>query len=202
MTTVSPTRTDPAPRIDTAAFTLSAFDGERDRDRLAAWLINPRVVGGFARAPADPDSAAAARWIAACDGRHALLLAIRERANGKPLGFWHIRADGRHRRAELSVALGERSALGRDAATETGIALFDWIFASTGIEKLTAHVLERNRLARAIAARWMRYEARLVDEIRAPGGGRLTVLRYGLLRGEWLGHRADAAASIATVHSC
>lgn len=159
---------------------LSPF-AEDDLPALARWLAQERVARGFADHALAPAPDAMRRWVAACDGRRALLLAIRE--GERAAGFWHVRPTRGQRRAELSVVLGERA--GRGAVVATGIALFDWLFAQRSIEKLTAGVLASNRPALRLADAWMAREGFLRGEVRLPGGGRGDVVRYGLLADDW-----------------
>ena len=171
------------PTLETLRFRLSPFD-ESDLTALAGWLSQGRVARGFGRRAGSSDVAAARRWAASCDGRTAMLLAIRSAA-GVPGGFWHVRPEARHRRAEVAVVVGARVPGGRAAAVETGIALFRWLF-HRGVEKLTADVHAENRTALRLADVWMTREALLREEIRLPGTVRRgDVVRYGLLARDW-----------------
>ena len=172
--------------VRTARFVLQRLAGATDVAALRRWLNDPRIATAFGgRSPA-PSEAAVAEFVAGFDGRSKLLLAIREIDLPSALGFYHLQSDRINRTLRLSMAVGERSALGKDVLGETGPALLDWVFASTRTEKIIVEVAERNRLAGRAVEAWVPEEGRLRGEIRRPGSDeRITIVRYGLLREEW-----------------
>jgi ribosomal-protein-alanine N-acetyltransferase len=109
-----------------------------------------------------------------------------------------LRADGRHigniklgpiqwlhRRADLSLFIGDRNCWGQGYASEAITAVRDWAFAELDLQKLNAGIYAGNLGSRrAFEKCGFSLEGTLRDEV-VSGGERLDMWRVGLPRSLW-----------------
>jgi RimJ/RimL family protein N-acetyltransferase len=119
----------------------------------------------------DPDSP----WFAIClqtDGRH---------IGNIKLGPIHWL----HRRADLSLFIGDRSCWGQGYASEAIAAVRDWSFIQLDLQKLNAGIYAGNAGSRrAFEKSGFRLEGTLLAEV-VSDGERLDVWKMGLPRSLW-----------------
>lgn len=91
-----------------------------------------------------------------------------------------------HRRADLSLFIGDRSCWGQGLATEVIALIRDWAFAELDLQKLNAGIYAGNYASRrAFEKCGFELEGTLKHEVFS-AGGRLDVWRFGLLRTSWI----------------
>ena len=173
--------------IPTRRFILRSLD-RTGAGPLRRWMASERINDALAQAPRELSEASAHAYIERFDNRTEFLLGIwtRDEAEARLLGFYTLHIDPCHRVLTVSLAIGEEDALNQAVAVETARALVDWAFGGAGLEKVVAQVAETNRLTADWLGTRMQLEGRLRDEIRnSDGTGRVTVLRFGLLKSDW-----------------
>lgn len=85
-----------------------------------------------------------------------------------------------HRRADISLFIGEKKCWGLGYATESIKLIKDWSFANLGLEKLTAGMYECNKAStRAFEKNGFEIEGILKDEAYFKGN-RVNIIRMGL----------------------
>ena len=90
-----------------------------------------------------------------------------------------------HRRADLSLFIGDRSCWGQGYASETIALLSDWAFLELDLQKLNAGVYAGNTRSRRVFEKCgFALEGTLREEVVC-GGQRLDVWRLGLPRSHW-----------------
>jgi RimJ/RimL family protein N-acetyltransferase len=113
-------------------------------------------------------------------------------AAGMALGFWQVECDPLHESATFQLAL-DPACHGAGCATETAVALPDWLFGVRKVAKLIVMTLPDNAAMQALLARlgFVR-EGLMHQEIKnLTGEGRLDQLRFGLLPSGWQAARAS-----------
>ena len=90
-----------------------------------------------------------------------------------------------HRRADLSLFIGNRTCWGQGYASEAISLLRDWAFRELDLQKLGAGIYEANiSSCRAFEKCGFELEGVLRNEVVCDGQ-RMNILRFGLLRSSW-----------------
>ncbi len=90
-----------------------------------------------------------------------------------------------HRRADMSLFIGDRNCWGKGLATEAISLVRDWAFKELDIQKINAGIYSLNMPSiRAFEKCGFELEGTLRDE-SFNGGQRMDILRYGLPRSMW-----------------
>jgi len=90
-----------------------------------------------------------------------------------------------HRRADISILVGDHSCWGQGYASEAIVALRDWAFLELDLQKLNAGVYATNVASRrAFEKCGFSIEGTLLEEVVC-NGERLDVWRMGLPRSQW-----------------
>jgi RimJ/RimL family protein N-acetyltransferase len=170
--------------IRTGRLTLRPL-GEEDLPAIRRWLADARVASGLAQPARDVGDRGARAFLAGFDNRDSFALAIVRNEDDAALGFYTLKADWRHLTLAITLVVGEAAALEQAVGSETARAIVDWAFSAGGIEKVIALVAETNHIVAGWLGTRMQLEGRLRDEIAAPDGRRITLLRFGLLKSDW-----------------
>lgn len=124
-----------------------------------------------------------ARWYAALTTSDtARVFAVEDRVLGFVGAAWLYDIHWRHRRAEVRIVIGERRAWGGGRGTEALRVLARVAFGPLALEKLWADVLTTNPRAVAAFERAGFSREGLLRGDRVLDGGRVDVVRLGLLR--------------------
>jgi len=90
-----------------------------------------------------------------------------------------------HRRADLSLFIGDRESWGKGYATEAIMLISSWSFSVLDLQKLNAGIYSSNVASkRAFEKSGFILEGTLKEEVFS-AGNRIDVLRMGLTRGKW-----------------
>ncbi|HVA38729.1 MAG TPA: GNAT family protein [Candidatus Dormibacteraeota bacterium] len=140
----------------------------RDLERWRGWVNDPEIAAFVDRVlPVSPPEHESffERWVVG--NEHAVWFAIEGSEGSGYLGnAWLWGIDHRHRRAEVRIIIGERSAWGHGVGSEALQLLSDYAFGKLGLHKLFAYVMARNPRARgAFLKSGFREEARLTEEV-------------------------------------
>jgi RimJ/RimL family protein N-acetyltransferase len=162
---------------------LRAFE-LADAEPYRAWINDPEIARLIDRAPAPVSRVEHEAWYRALVASdRAVPFAVERLADRALLGLvWLFDIHPRHRRAEVRIVLGERTAWGGGCGTDALRTLADVAFGPLALEKLWADVLETN--GRAVAAFERAGFARegVLRGDRVVDGGRANVVRLGRLR--------------------
>ena len=152
-----------------------------DLERWREWVNDPEIAAFLDRVlPVSQPEHERFFEVAVVGNERAVWFALERPGDGRYLGnVWLWDLDQRHRRAEVRILVGERSAWGTGVGTEALELLASYAFGKLALHKLYAYVHARNpRAAKAFLKASFVEEARLRDEAfwdGVPGD----VLRFG-----------------------
>jgi len=146
-----------------------------DAERYRAWVNDPETARLIDRHEA---------WYRALMASpSAAVFAVDRLTDGAFIGIvWLYDIHPRHRRAEVRIVIGDKSAWGGGYGTDALRVLTRIAFGTLKLERLWADVLATNpRAARAFERAGFTREGLLAGD-RAQDGGRVDVIRLGVLR--------------------
>jgi ribosomal-protein-alanine N-acetyltransferase len=112
--------------------------------------------------------------------------------NDLPIGGIHAPIAVGRGVAEMGYGVG-RSYWGRGYTTEAAAAVRDWLFATTGIERLAATADTRNVGSRRVMEKLGMTREGVLRSERVIRGERADTVVYSILRAEWEARRAQAS---------
>ena len=183
--------------LETPRLILRSFRLE-DAEVVSKWLSTPRVSHGFLSRPGDRVQPSAADILHDYNGRSSILLIIQERKTFSALGFFTLKTTPESRSLWLSMAIGERSGLGRGLTEEAGQAVANWAFSTKRFDRIEAIAAENNRLIAHILRLYMNDEG--IVEGRSEldfDGTSISLRRYGLSKDQWPAKSKTIADNLA-----
>ena len=154
-----------------------------DAERYRAWVNDPETARLIDREGPVGRAEHEAWYRALVASPTAAVFAVDRLSDGAFIGVvWLYGIHERHRRAEVRIVIGERSAWGGGHGTDALRVLTRIAFGQLQLEKLWADVLVTNpRAARAFERAGFTREGRLAGD-RVQDEGRVDVIRLGILR--------------------
>ena len=154
-----------------------------DAERYRGWVNDPEIARLIDRAGPVTRAEHEAWYRALAASPTAAVFAVDRLSDGTFIGVvWLYDIHQRHRRAEVRIVIGDRSAWGGGHGTDALRVLARIAFGQLQLEKLWADVLATNpRAARAFERAGFTREGLLAGD-RVQDGGRVDVIRLGLLR--------------------
>jgi RimJ/RimL family protein N-acetyltransferase len=154
-----------------------------DVERYRAWVNDPEIARLIDRAGPVTRSEHEAWYRTLVASPSAAVFAVDRLTDGAFIGIvWLYDIHERHRRAEVRIVIGEKSAWDGGYGTDALRALARIAFGPLKLEKLWADVLVTNpRAARAFERAGFAREGLLRGD-RVQDGGRVDVIRLGMLR--------------------
>jgi RimJ/RimL family protein N-acetyltransferase len=154
-----------------------------DAKRYRAWVNDPEIARLIDRAGPVTPSEHEAWYRALVASPSAAAFAVDRLTDGAFIGIvWLYDIHQRHRRAEVRIVIGEKSAWGGGYGTDALRALVRLAFGPLKLEKLWADVLATNPRAAAAFERAGFTREGLLREDRVQDGGRVDVIRLGIVR--------------------
>ena len=161
---------------------LRTFECE-DAVRYRAWVNDPQIANLIDRAGPVSEAEHEIWYQALVTSATAAPFSIDRLADGRFIGLvWLYDINARHRRAEVRIVIGDRSAWGGGYGTDALRVLARLAFGSFGLDKLWADVLATNPRAAAAFERAGFTREGLLRGDRVKDAGRVDVIRLGLLR--------------------
>ncbi len=154
-----------------------------DVERYRAWVNDPEIAALIDRAGTVTEAEHRAWYRALVASPTAAVFAVDRLADGQFIGLvWLYDIHQRHKRAEVRIVIGERSAWGGGYGTDALRVLIRVAFGLLGLDKLWADVLATN--PRGVGAFERAGFARegLLRADRVQGAGRVDVVRLGIVR--------------------
>jgi len=163
---------------------LRPFD-PADAERHRAWVNDPEIAQLIDRAGPVSTTEHEAWYRSLVASPTVAVFAVDRLTDGAFIGLvWLYGIEPRHKRAEVRIVIGDKSAWGGGFGTDALRVLVRVGFGVLGLEKLWADVLATNpRAARAFESAGFAREGLLRGD-RAQDGRRVDVIRLGLLRPE------------------
>ena len=162
---------------------LRTFEPD-DAERYRGWVNDPEVARLIDRAGPVTRAEHEAWYRALIASPAAAAFAIDRVTDGAFIGLvWLYDIHSRHRRAEVRIVIGDRSAWGGGYGTDALRVLVRLAFGPLGLEKLWADVLATNPRAAAAFQRAGFIREGLLLGDRVQESSRVDVIRLGLLRG-------------------
>ena len=126
--------------------TLRSLSPRESTSPYLAWLRDPVVTRFLEVRFRAYDAQSLERFIAACnDSNDTLLLGIVTNDDGRHIGNLKLaQVSHRHKRAEVGLLIGERSAWGHGFATDSLRTICRYAFGPLGLHKITAGCYEHN----------------------------------------------------------
>lgn len=161
---------------------LRTFEPD-DAERYRAWVNDPEIARLIDRAGPVTQTEHEAWYRALVASPSAAVFAIDRLSDGALIGIvWLYDIHQRHRRAEVRIVIGDKSAWGGGYGTDALRVLARVAFGPLQLEKLWADVLATNpRGAGAFTRAGFTREGLLRDD-RVQDAGRVDVIRLGILR--------------------
>jgi RimJ/RimL family protein N-acetyltransferase len=161
---------------------LRAFE-PNDAERYRIWVNDHEVARLIDRAGQVTKAEHEAWYRALVASPSAAVFAIDRLADGTFIGLvWLYDIHARHRRAEVRIVIGDRSAWGGGYGTDALRVLVRIAFGPLKLEKLWADVLATNpRAVGAFEGAGFTREGLLIGD-RLQDSGRVDVIRLGILR--------------------
>ena len=155
-----------------------------DAERYRAWINDPETARLIDRDGPVGRAEHEAWYRALVASPTAAVFAVDRIRDGTFIGVvWLYDIHQRHRRAEVRIVIGDKSAWGGGCGTDALRVLARIAFGPLELDKLWADVLATNpRAARAFERAGFAREGLLAGD-RVLAGGRVDVIRLGLLRG-------------------
>ncbi|MCD9087685.1 hypothetical protein [Stenotrophomonas sp. SY1] len=146
--------------------------------RFVEWINAPAMRTGLNLSPQAIDDTTLRGYINGFDGHRNHMIGIFDQ--GLLIGFYTLDVNAKHRVATVTAGIGETGCEHRRVYWATIDALIDHFFIYRNIDKITAHVLARNRamLFNFIDNGRFFFEARLRDECLDQDGQRHDVLIF------------------------
>lgn len=172
----------PSVLIDTPRFRARSVRPTDAKQEIADWFADPARVGPLNLAPRTMSLPDLRRFLDTFDNRSRFLIALIDKTDDRITGFYHAEFNGLHRISRISYLNGTMDLAGRRAMAALGRSLLSLQFTRYGIEKIVAQVLTTNdTLCAHLDALGFQREGFLRAQVRAPGGGRLDQVLFGLL---------------------
>lgn len=170
------------PVYEGARVRLRTFE-PADAERYRAWVNDPEIARLIDRAGPVTHAEHEAWYRALVASPSAAVFAVDRLGDGKLIGVvWFYDIHPRHRRAEVRIVIGDKSAWGGGYGTDALRVLVRIAFGPLRLEKLWADVLVTNpRGAGAFERAGFKREGRLLGD-RIQDDGRVDVIRLGILR--------------------
>ena len=179
-------------RLETENFVLRSLEPEDVSDRFMSWIGNAALMERLGTT-AKPSRGRARRYLREMDNATNFILGIFPRDTGALAGWIRIYHSPAHRRARLSILIGEKLYRGRENTGELQGAVHGFLFQTLRIHKAVAIVHGGDIHARRLAERCgYQLEVLLRDHERASGGAWRDIAHYGLLESEWRAARGGA----------
>lgn len=161
---------------------LRAFEPD-DAERYRAWVNDPEIARLIDRAGPVTPTEHEAWYRMLVTSPSTAVFAVDRLSDGKLIGLvWLYDIHRRHRRAEVRIVIGDKTAWGGGYGTDALRVLARVAFGPLGLDKLWADVLVTNpRGARAFERAGFTREGLLVGD-RIQDDGRVDVIRLGILR--------------------
>lgn len=179
-------------RLETANFILRSLEPEDASDRFMSWIGNTALMERLGT-KARPSRDRARRYIGRMDNATNFILGVFPRGADALVGWIRITHASAHRRAGLSILIGEKLHRGRKNTAELQRAVHDFLFQTLGVHKAVAIVHGNDIHGRRLAERCgYRLEVLLRDHERTADGAWRDIAHYGLLEPEWRAARESA----------
>ena len=161
---------------------LRRFEPE-DAERYRAWVNDPEIARLIDRSGPVTEAEHSAWYRALVASPTTAVFAVDRLTDGQFIGLaWLYDIHPRHKRAEVRIVIGERSAWGAGFGTDTLRVLARLAFDTLGLEKLWADVLVTNPRGIGAFERAGFVREGLLRADRVQGAGRVDVVRLGIVR--------------------
>ena len=172
--------------VHLAHYTLRALEPADVNADYVSWWNDADIQARLGATPRGWTIEDARRHVDRFDTDHNLHLGIFDRARGQLIGFYTINTKPQTGVASTNRVIGNKSYWRRGLSRELSAWSIPFIFTGMGMAKLSASVHGENA-----SSIWLlehlgfQREGVLRQELPGPGGSRLNVYKYGLLRDEW-----------------
>lgn len=171
-------------KVETEHYTLSSLEPADATPLLQGWLRDESILDGMNLSPLNWSIPEIQAFIRTFDNNGSFIVGIRAKPASTLIGFHTVSVNRRHRTAQFTAAVGDKSYWGKGVLAETTRALVDHMFTARGVEKMYARVLAKNRriVFNFANSSMFQLEGTLRQEILAPNGERHDILTFACLK--------------------
>jgi len=181
-------------RLETARFRLESLTRREALRASLPWTEDAEVMAGMELRAGGWLRRRWRRRVPRTDNKREFCLGIRDRSDGRLLGYHTVHLSGGV--AFIGVMVGDKTWWGRGTVAETRAELLRFLFEEAGAERVWGTPFGRNP---ASIYNYQRlgfvYEGALRQHRSALDGSRVDMPIFGLLRSEWLARRATARST-------
>jgi RimJ/RimL family protein N-acetyltransferase len=180
-------------QVETERFILRSLTPVDADDTYTSWWNDAEIQRGFNSLPRNWDKVRAANHIEQFDNKIKFHLGIYCKNSTELIGFFAMFVDYQQKLSKTNVLLGNREYWGKGVVLEVRARVLDFLFNSLKMEKVEGEIFGRN-LSSIYNYKAQGFTAEGVQKkhLKAAGGGRVDVYRFGMLRDEWLSLKSKA----------
>lgn len=179
------------PRLETERFYMRTLRRTDASARWISWLADPEVMNPLNTRTRQIGIPQIERFIEGADNIERILFGIFVKSDDLHIGIYEVKFEPKHELATFNVVVGDKAWWGERVVLETRAALLDYVFDKKGVEKVVGHPPARNfpSVFNYRAQGWQ-LEGVFRSHRRAPDGGRIDQLQFGMLKDEWIERRS------------
>lgn len=173
-------------KIETERFIVRSLTADDVNEDYVSWWNDPEIQQGFGNPPRGFTIESARQHVVKFNNKNNFHLGIFLKSTGKLIGFYAITVDHRQKISKANLCIGDKSLWSKGTATEIAIAAMKIRFEEMGVEKIEGEIRGDNRASMALYDKLgFKKEGTLRKQGIGPGGKRIDIHLYGLLKREW-----------------
>ena len=172
--------------IETERFILRSMVADDVTEDYVNWWNDAEIQKGFGNPPRKFSLEKARTHVSQFNNKNNFHLGIYEKKTDNLVGFYAITIDLRQMVSKANVCIGVKSLWSKGVATELGLAAIQYRFENMGVEKIEGEVRDENQASMRLYEKMgFKKEGTLRKHGVGPGGKRINIHVYGLLKSEW-----------------
>ena len=176
-------------RLQTRRFDLRSLGSDDATDTYVSWWNDEEIQFGLGAQPRKWNAHDAQRHIDSFDNKTRFHIGIFPKGEELPIGFIAVFLEP-GKLARTNIVVGNKEYWGKRVPIEVRARILDLLFGPFGIERVYGRIHGRN-LASIFNYKALGYSAEGVQRqhVIGPGGKRMDILLFGILKEEWLRKR-------------
>jgi len=173
-------------KLETGRLIIRSLTPDDITEEYVSWWNDPDIQKGFGNPPRGFTLERARQHAAKFNNKTNFHLGIFLKKTGRLVGFYSMTLDLRQKVSTANICIGDKSLWSKGVASEVGRAAIKIRFEDMGIEKLEGQVRDNNQASMKIYEKiGFRKEGTLRRHGFGPGGKRIDIHVFGLLKDEW-----------------
>lgn len=148
------------------------------------WLSDDDILRGLNLPPRQWTPETLRQFIASFDNITRHLIGIFDLHTKQLIGFYTLDVNLVHRTSQITAAIGDKAYIGKNVLYEATPVFVRYLFEKRNVDKVSARILSTNRrvLFNFMIPDVFVFEARLKQEVIAPGGKRADLLVFSAFK--------------------